>query len=61
MTKWFAYFKDEGKRPYFRLVAAEGLHTAEMMSEGLASRGKEEFIGIIIAPELYQERQAKGE
>ena len=55
MTKWLAYFKGKEKRPYFRLVAAEGMHTAEMMAGELANRDKIELIGVIIAPKLYQE------
>ena len=55
LTKWFAYYKQGDKRPYFRLVAAEGLAVAELMAGELANRDKIELVGIIIAPELYQE------
>ncbi len=55
LTKWFAYYKQGDKRPYFKLVAAEGLAMAELMAGELAARGKDKLIGVIIAPELYQE------
>ncbi len=53
MTKWFAYFRDK-KTPYFKLVAAKDINTAEMMAIELACRDKIECIGVIIAPQIYQ-------
>lgn len=54
MTKWFAYFKDKGKSPHFKLVTSKDLPTAEMMAEELAVRNKNECIGVIIAPQTFQ-------
>lgn len=50
MTKWFAYYKDKRKTPYFKLIASKDLPTAEMMAVELAVRNKSECVGIIIAP-----------
>ncbi len=54
MGKWFAYFRDNGKLPHFKLVSACDLHTAEMMANELASRNKSKCIGVITAPEIFQ-------
>ena len=55
MTKWFAYFKDKNKLPCFRLITSKDLPTAEMMVIELAARDKSECVGIIVAPQSYQQ------
>ena len=53
MTRWFAWFKGNGKVPHFRLVLAESLEVAEMMANDLANRDKLKLIGVIVASELF--------
>ena len=53
MTRWFAWFKREGKVPHFRLLIAESLEMAEMMANDLVSRDKIKLIGIITASEQF--------
>ncbi|KKN33638.1 hypothetical protein LCGC14_0801760 [marine sediment metagenome] len=55
MTKWFAYFRDKSKLPHFKLITAKDLTVAEMMASELAVRNKSECIGVIVAPQLFQE------
>lgn len=56
MTKWFAYFRDKGKEAHFKLIASKALSTAEMMAVELAVRDKMELIGLIVAPQSFQEK-----
>lgn len=55
MTKWFAYYRDKGKTPHFKLIASKDLTTAEMMAGELATRNKSECIGVIVAPQAFQQ------
>ena len=54
MTKWFAYFRDKGKSPHFRLIVSKDLPTAELIATELAARNEIECSGVIVAPELFQ-------
>lgn len=53
MTRWFAWFKEDGKSPTFKLLLAENIQVAEMMGNELASRNKARLIGVIVASEEF--------
>ena len=54
MTRWFAWFQaDENSAPYFRVLIADNINTAEMMATDLATRDKVILTGIIIASEQF--------
>ena len=53
MTRWFTWFKEEGRAPYFKLVIAETIEVAEMMGNDLASRNKIKVIGVNVASDQF--------
>lgn len=57
MTRWTAWFEDEGGLPTFRVMIAANMETAEMMANDLASRNKIKVIGIIVASEQFNPKE----
>ncbi len=48
MSRWFAWFQvKEGAEPFFKVLIADNLNTAEMMATDMAGRDKVILVGII--------------